>query len=239
MNNSKDTNINPGDNIISLKKMAAEKAVDFIKEGMVVGLGTGSTVTFAIDKIAGLVQNGMKISAVCTSVQTAIKAEKGGIFIQPLLSEIDITIDGADEIDDALNLIKGGGGALLREKMVAYNSKQNIIIADASKKVHVLGRFPLAVEVLPFGVDATMKHIEATGCRCQLRMNNTSVFKTDNGHYIADCKYTSISQVKELNAALKEIPGVLETGLFPNDLVHMVILASSEGQVEIIYNHHH
>ncbi len=221
-----------------LKRAAAERAVEFIKDGMVVGLGTGSTVAFAIDKIAMLVKQGLNISAVCTSKQTTIKAEKAGISLQPLIGIIDLTIDGADEIDDQLNLLKGGGGALFREKMVAYNSKQTIIIADESKAVHVLGRSPLPVEVLPFGIDATIKHIESTGCNCQLRRNEQGIYETDNGNYILDCKYTNITQVNEVNAHLKTIPGVIETGLFHSSLVHLVVLAQNNGLVKLLYNNH-
>lgn len=198
------------------KKEVGEKAVDYVKEGMVVGLGTGTTVFYTILKLGKLVEQGLSIKGVPTSKQTEKLAIEVGI---PLISlneteQIDVAIDGADEVNPDLDLIKGGGGALLREKIIAKAAKSFIVIADPHKRVSKLGSFPLPVEVVPFGYEMTMKHIQGLGCSPQLRQNNGIPFLTDNGNYIIDCISPIIGQPGELEKNLNLIPGVVENGLF-------------------------
>ncbi|WML42028.1 ribose-5-phosphate isomerase RpiA [Neobacillus sp. OS1-2] len=198
------------------KKMVGEKVVEYVKDGMVVGLGTGSTVFYTISKLGKLVKEGLSIKGIPTSIQTEKLAKEVGIQLVEFheIEQIDLAIDGADEVDDDFNLIKGGGGALLREKIIATAAKYFIVIADPSKRVNKLGAFPLPVEVVPFGYEMTMKHIEGLGCNPQLRQNNGTPFLTDNGNYIFDCAFPIISQPGELEKNLNLIPGVVENGLF-------------------------
>lgn len=179
---------------------------------MIVGLGTGSTAKFAVEALARRLQEGLKFTAVPTSGATAQQARALGIPLIDLTSEIDLTIDGADEIHPAtLNLIKGKGGALLREKIVAAASKQLIIIADESKLVSQLGeKTPVPVEVIPFGWKSTALHLERLGCRATLRDN----FTTDGGHFILDCAFGTILDPQALAARIGMIAGVVEHGLF-------------------------
>ncbi|MEH7381089.1 ribose-5-phosphate isomerase RpiA [Bacillus sp. JJ1533] len=198
------------------KKAVGEKAVDYIKDGMVVGLGTGSTVFYTITKLGELVQNGLSIKGIPTSKQTEKLAKEIGI---PLISfneveHIDVAVDGADEVDPDLNLIKGGGGALLREKIIANAAKTFIVIADPDKNVTRLGSFPLPVEVLPFGIEMTKKKIQELGITLQLRQVQGNPFRTDNGNYILDCRLPDMTNLKELERELNLIPGVIENGLF-------------------------
>jgi ribose 5-phosphate isomerase A len=217
------------------KRVAAEKAVEFIHDGMVVGLGTGSTAYWAIRKIGEAVRNGLRIQAVSTSIDSEKLAEE---WMIPLISmseveEIDITIDGADEVDDEGNLIKGGGGALLREKIVASVSKKLIIIVDESKKVNHLGKFPLPVEVVPFGHEITLRKLRTLGCETKLRLQEGSTFVTDNGNYIVDCIFHRISRPKELHDAINMIPGVVDNGLFI-EMADKVIIGYSDGSMKVI-----
>ncbi|CAM4439087.1 ribose 5-phosphate isomerase A [Paenibacillus endophyticus] len=198
------------------KKLAAEKATESIADGMIIGLGTGSTAYYAIQKIGQRVQEGLAIQAIATSKQSEELAVSLGI---PLIAAsdidyIDITIDGADEVDSRWNLIKGGGGALLREKIVASASKQLIIVVDESKVVAELGRFPLPVEIITFGFEITMRKLEKLGCQPILRQAGVKPYVTDNGNYIADCHIGSIPNAEELHSALQLIPGVVDNGLF-------------------------
>ena len=198
------------------KKEVGEKAVDFVKEGMVVGLGTGSTVFYTISKLGKLVQQGFSIKGIPTSKQTEILAKDVGI---PLVSfheidHIDLAIDGADEVNTNLDLIKGGGGALLREKMIAKAAKTFIVVVDTLKNVDILGTFPLPIEVVTFGYEMTMKHIQELGCRLELRQKNGKPFITDNGNYIIDSNFTEIKDPKTLERELNMIPGVVDNGLF-------------------------
>ena len=173
-----------------LKKLAGEKAVEYIKDGMIVGLGTGSTVEYALRKLGQLVREGLDIQGIPTSIYTQRIAKEEKIPLTTLEEnpDIDITIDGADEVDSDLNLIKGGGGALTREKIIAFNSKKVIIIVDDSKIVKCLGiDFPLPVEVTKFGWTATKKTLESFGCTVELRkVMGDEPFITDNGNYILD-----------------------------------------------------
>ncbi|KAA0003903.1 MAG: ribose-5-phosphate isomerase RpiA [Thermoplasmata archaeon] len=208
-----------------LKKIAAYHAVRYIENDMVVGLGTGSTAAYAIKKIGEMVKDGLKIIAIPTSLSTENLAKKMGIPIATLndYPYIDITIDGADQVDANLNLIKGGGGALLREKMVASCSRKKIIIVDESKIVEKFS-FPLPVEIVKFGWKSTSKKLAKLGFTPCLRKN----FITDNGNYILDCEYDTIKDVKEMEREINNIPGVVENGLFI-DLATEIIVGTPGG----------
>ena len=202
----------------SLKKAAALKAIEFVHDGMVVGLGTGSTAKHMVIALGEQVRAGMKLRGVPTSAETAALARQSGI---PLIDnenrwEIDVAIDGADQVDPHFNLIKGGGGALLKEKIVAASAKQFIVMVDHTKQVPVLGgSFPLPIEVIPFGWGSTAREIETlTESRVVLRERNGTPFKTEAGHLILDVRIDRIDRPGELEAALNLIPGVVETGLF-------------------------
>jgi len=198
------------------KRVAAERAVEFVKDGMVLGLGTGSTTYFAVEAIGRLVKQGWDLKGVPTSKSTEEQARGLGIPLLGLkdVDRIDLTIDGADEVDANLDLIKGMGAALLREKMVAYISEQEIIIVDDSKIVQTLGtKSPLPVEVVQFGHERTYRHLKALGCVPELR-GGAAPTVTDNGNYIYNCRFSSIMDPRGLESKLKQIPGVVETGLF-------------------------
>lgn len=223
--------------MINTKQLAGEKAATYIKNGMTIGLGTGSTAYYAIQKIGQMVKNGLAIKAIATSLQSENMAKELGI---PLTSfgeteEIDITIDGADEIDEYFQLIKGGGGALLREKIVAAATKYYIIIADESKLVKHLGNFPLPVEVVSFGYQSTLKKIISVGCRAVLRKKDNSIFITDNGNYIADCSFGTIADPASIHEQINAIIGVVETGLFIN-MTDLVITCLADGSLKVLPN---
>ncbi|MBX3319230.1 MAG: ribose-5-phosphate isomerase RpiA [Nitrospira sp.] len=201
-----------------LKKAAALQAVGFVYDGMVVGLGTGSTARHMVIALGEQVRTGLKLRGVPTSQETAALAREVGI---PLLDsenrwEIDVAIDGADQVDPAFNLIKGGGGALLKEKIVAASAKQFIVMVDHTKQVPMLGgSFPLPIEVVPFGWGSTAREIEGlTKSRVVLRERNGTPFRTESGNFIVDVHIDRIVQPGELETALNLIPGVVETGLF-------------------------
>ncbi|MFC4801536.1 ribose-5-phosphate isomerase RpiA [Neobacillus sp. GCM10023253] len=198
------------------KKIVGELAADFIEDGMVVGLGTGSTVYFTIMKLGALVEAGLSIQGIPTSVQTAELAKKLHIPLANMdeVKKIDIAIDGADEVDAHLNLIKGGGGALVREKIVAKAAEKFIVVADPSKMVKTLVAFPLPVEVVPFGAMQTENYIRELQGETKLRLTNGKPFQTDNGNFIIDCSFPSISKPQELECILNNIPGVVDNGLF-------------------------
>ncbi len=202
----------------NLKKGAAFRAVEFVRDGMVIGLGTGSTAKHLLAAIGEQVRAGRKVRGVPTSQETAALARESGI---PLIDtedrwEIDVAIDGADQVDPDFNLIKGGGGALLKEKIVAASAKHFIVMVDYTKQVSVLGgSFPLPIEVVPFGWGSTAREIEAlTKSRVVLRNRNGVPFKTEAGHLIVDVHIDRIDRPGELETALNLIPGVVETGLF-------------------------
>jgi ribose 5-phosphate isomerase A len=204
------------------KRAAALAALDYIEDGMRLGLGTGSTAALFVEAVAAKTRQGLKLACVATSETTRKQAESLGLVLSSLdeTPVLDLAVDGADEVDGNLNLIKGGGGALLREKIVATASKRMIVIADQSKKVDVLGRFPLPVEIVPFGYKATARKIEQA-CRwagCQgpmsLRVRDGKPFVTDNGNVILDCALGRIDDPEKLSATLSSIPGVVEHGLF-------------------------
>jgi ribose 5-phosphate isomerase A len=214
-----------------LKKLAAERAVQFVEDGMIVGLGTGSTAEFAIRRLGALTKEGRSIKAIPTSQRAKKLAMELGI---PLIDfdetvTLDVTIDGADEVDSNLNLIKGGGGALTREKIVAYHSKRQIIVVDESKIVKRLGAdFPVPVEVVKFAWAATKKSLEELGCTAQLRTIMNEKYITDNGNYILDCDFGPINNPEALEKDINAIPGVVENGLFIG-LVDEVIVGSRQG----------
>jgi ribose 5-phosphate isomerase A len=224
-----------------LKREAARRALDFVRPGMRIGLGTGSTAAHFVELLADKVKSGLEVVGVPTSETTKAQAKSLGIPLTTLDSEpeLDLTVDGADELDSELNLIKGGGGALLREKIVAKASRDMIVIADESKKVARLGRFPLPIEVVDFGLGATTRAIaaaaKAAGCDGPLRLRHKPdghVFVTDQGHLILDAGFGAIHDARALARALSEVPGVVEHGLFIG-LARRAILATRDG-VEII-----
>lgn len=216
------------------KQKAGEKAAEFIKDKMVIGLGTGSTVYYTILKLAEMVKHGLRVKAVSTSRSTTDLANELGIPLCTLneVESIDLTIDGADEIDSSLNGIKGGGGALLYEKLVALSSKQVIWAADSSKLVKALGKFPLPIEVVPFNYRYLLDHLHKLGMEPSLRYKNGTIFKTDESNYIIDLHMDLIENPAELHNQLKLLPGIVETGLFLG-IADMAIIGSAEG-TEII-----
>lgn len=199
------------------KQEAARRAVGFIKDGFVVGLGTGSTASYAIQLLGKLVREGLKIRGIPTSVASRDLAMRLGISLTSFEEThwIDVTIDGADEVDPALRLIKGGGGALLREKIVASASRRVVIIADSSKQVPVLGKFPLPVEIVPFAEALLIKRVASLGASVVVRRDPTGrPFVTDEGHHIIDCSFGKILDPQGLAGELDGMPGVVEHGLF-------------------------
>jgi ribose 5-phosphate isomerase A len=220
-----------------LKREAAARALEFVGPGMRLGLGTGSTAAHFVDLLAEKVKAGFKVTGVPTSEATKRQAERLGVPLKTLeeMPELDLTIDGADEIDAALDLIKGGGGALLREKIVACASREMIVIADESKYVQRLGRFPLPIEVVDFGIPAIVRAIEsalaAEGCKGPLQIRRKPdghVFVTDQGHCIVDAALTAIPDALSLARRLAEVAGVVEHGLFIG-VARRAILAGPSG----------
>lgn len=208
---------NPHD-LDSLKKAAALAAVEYVRDGMVVGLGTGSTAKHMVIALGEKVRAGMQLRGVPTSQETAMLARQAGITLIDTDNrwEIDVAIDGADQVDPAFNLVKGGGGALLKEKIVAASARQFIVLVDHTKQVAMLGgSFPLPIEVIPFGWGSTAREIEAlTKSRVVLRERNGAPFKTEAGNLIVDVHLVRIDRPQELEVALNQIPGIVETGLF-------------------------
>ncbi|MGA2235779.1 MAG: ribose-5-phosphate isomerase RpiA [Terriglobales bacterium] len=199
------------------KEAVGRAAAKLVRDGDVVGLGTGSTAYFAVIALGERVKAGLKIIGIPTSVQTGDLARQLGIPLTTLdeRPEIDITIDGADEVDPKLNLIKGGGGALLREKVVASASKKMVVVADSSKVVPALGKFPLPVEIISFARTVVENKIAALGASPKLRAKaDGSPFITDNGNQILDCSFGKIADPAALALALSNIPGIVEHGLF-------------------------
>jgi ribose 5-phosphate isomerase A len=219
------------------KRIAGIYAADFVKQDVVVGIGSGTTVYWLIQELGKRTKQGLRIKAVPTSLQTANLLKGAGITVLDLndIDHLPLTIDGADEIDPSGNLIKGGGGALLQEKIVASASDELIIIADNSKLVGHLGKFPLPVEVISFGYRQVQQKIINSGL-CQkatLREKNGGIFISDHSHYILDCEYEKIDDASELNTALHLIPGVVETGLFIR-MANKAIIGFDDGRVEVI-----
>ena len=199
------------------KETAARSSLRFIQDGQVVGLGSGSTAAYFIKLLAEKVKNGLSIRGIPTSIQSHDLALSLGIPLTTLdeCQEIAVTVDGADEVDPKLRLIKGGGGAMLREKIVASATKQLVIIADGSKQVPVLGRFPLPVEVIPFAEAVVAKRIRALGAEVWLRKApDGRPFITDQENHILDCRFGAIRDAEGLSRQLNDIPGLVEHGLF-------------------------
>jgi ribose 5-phosphate isomerase A len=219
------------------KKAAGERAADYVKPGMRIGIGSGSTVYWFIQELGKRVSQGLEVTGVATSTATAKLARQAGITLTELdaVGELALDVDGADEIDSFGNLIKGGGGALLEEKIVAAASATLIIVADNSKLVKQLGKFPLPVEVIPFGYRHVEHQILKMGIcgKISLRKKNEAVFETDQHHYILDCHFEDIQSARELNTALHLIPGGVETGLFPR-MATRALVGFEDGKVEIL-----
>jgi ribose 5-phosphate isomerase A len=220
------------------KRLAARASLHFVRDGDVVGLGSGSTAAYAVRFLGERVRAGLKIRGIATSVQTQKLAASLGIPVATLeeVQQIDVTIDGADEFDSELRLIKGGGGALLREKIVASATREEIIIADSSKQVSVLGKFPVPVEVIRFAETIVSKKIRALGATVELRKDTAGEpFITDEGHHILDCHFGQIPDPPALARTLSEIPGVVEHGLFIN-LADVVLLGKGSEVMEFRRN---
>ncbi len=224
------------------KFVAAKKATEYVEDGMRVGLGTGSTAAWLVRCLGEMVRDeGLRIKGVPTSTRTAELAREVGIQVISLDEArwLDVTIDGADEFDADLNLIKGGGGALLQEKIVATASDQMVVIADVGKEVETLGGFPLPVEVIPFGWQTTQALIEETlvsmdvlGRSSTLRMNGDSPFMTDEGNHILDLHLNRIGDPRQLALVMNQMPGVVENGLFI-DICDAVVVGYGDGRVEV------
>jgi ribose 5-phosphate isomerase A len=230
------------------KKAAARASLAFVREGDIVGLGSGSTAEYAVRLLGERVQAGLKIRGIPSSRRTKELAETVGIPLTILeeFPDIDITIDGADEIDPELQLIKGGGGALLREKIVASASKRMVVIADSSKQVQILGRFPLPVEVIPMAEPLLSKKITALGASVKLRLKKNSAiegsgkqnrytngdpFVTDEGHHILDCHFGEIPDPRALARQLDSLTGIVEHGLFV-DIATVALIGKGNDVVE-------
>lgn len=227
-----------------LKRQAAARAVEQVRDGMKLGLGTGSTAKHFVELLGERVKAGLKVVGVPTSEATRADAERCGVPLTTLeeVDHLDLTVDGADEIDPNLELIKGGGGALLREKIVAAASDRMIVIADESKWVETLGRFPLPIEVIPFGLGATRRAIEAafaengvSGEMDVRKAKDGHAFVTDGGHWIIDARLGRIPNSPKLAASLSSIPGVVEHGLFIG-LARTAVLAGPQG-IRVVERH--
>jgi ribose 5-phosphate isomerase A len=234
------------------KKAAARASLAFVRDGDIVGLGSGSTAEYAVRLLGERVQAGLKIRGIPSSQRTKQLAESAGIPLTSLeeFPDIDVTIDGADEIDPELQLIKGGGGALLREKIVASASKRMVVIADSSKRVQILGKFPLPVEVIPMAEPLLSKKITALGASVNLRLKkigavegsgkphryaNGDPFVTDEGHHILDCHFGEIPDPRALARQLDSLTGIVEHGLFV-DIATVALIGKGDDAVEFRRN---
>jgi ribose 5-phosphate isomerase A len=215
------------------KQLVGNAAAQRVENGMLVGLGTGSTANYFIYSLARRIQEGLRIAGAVASSEASKDLATGlGISVSDLdtYPEIDLYVDGADEIDPQLHLIKGGGGALLHEKIVASAARRFIVVADSSKLVAQLGtHFPIPIEAVPFGATPVRKHLEALGAKVQIRQRGGKIFVTENSNIILDCTFPSgIADLQELDSRLHHIVGVAETGLFLN-LAQEAIIAGPEG----------
>ena len=229
--------------IDTAKFAAARRAVAFVEDGMKVGLGTGSTAAWMVKCLGERVRDeGLKIAGVPTSTRTAELARRLGIDVVSLDEArwLDLTIDGTDEYDAEFSLIKGGGGALLMEKIVATASDRMVVIADPSKAVEQLGAFPLPVEVIPFGwqtskalIEEMLVSMDVLGQSATLRMNGEAPFVTDEGNHILDLHLKRIGNARQLSLVLNQVPGVVENGLFI-DICDVVVTGHGDGRVEVV-----
>ena len=219
-----------------IKKAVGRAAAEFIKDGMHVGLGTGSTTFYFIERMIERVREGLKIRAAASSLRSLKQVQEGGIPLLDIneISSLDITVDGADEIDPQKRMIKGGGGALVREKIIASMSKELMIIVDESKLVSKLGKSKLPVEVIPFAIQATLHKMQKLGYQGSFRLNqNKSLFVTDNGNYIIDIHFRHLCEQPELDhEALIHLPGIVDTGFFFN-LAGKVVVGFADGQIAV------
>jgi ribose 5-phosphate isomerase A len=225
----------------ALKRAVASKALEFVQDGMKLGLGSGSTAEIFVELLAPRVRAGQKLLCVPTSERTAALARKLGLTLSHLddLAPLDLTIDGADEADRNLDLIKGGGGMLLREKIVAAASKKMLVIADESKLVPRLGKYPLPIEVVEFGHKTIARHLSESfaglgysNVPMTLRQKDGAPFKTDSGNLLYDCAFGAIQSAPKLAAAMSTVPGVVEHGLFIG--IATTLLIAGPGEVEVI-----
>ncbi len=219
------------------KLAAAERALQYVEPGMKLGLGTGTTAAKFVEVLGPKVKEGLDVICVATSKATQEQAEALGINMTTLdeMPFLDLTVDGADQLDEELRLIKGGGGALLREKIVATASGRMIVIADSTKRVAVLGSHPLPLEVVQFGLTATRNMVIAlaadAGCEGEIKLrvgNDGKPFVTDSGNFILDCSFGAINDPEDLDEALKLIPGVVENGMFLG-IADLAIVAGADG----------
>ena len=218
------------------KKNAGYKAAEYIKDGMVLGLGTGSTAYYAIIRAGELVKEGYSLTGVASSEETARIAAENGIRIVDInaVDHIDLCLDGVDEIDPQFNAVKGGGGALFREKVIARMAREVIWIMDSSKPVEAIGAFPLPAEILPYGYVHTLKELETEGLNPKLRRKNGEIYVTDNGNYIADLQLAAPMDIPKVEAALSSIITVVAHGLFLDMCDRIVV--GSDGSAEVIRN---
>jgi len=215
----------------TFKRRAAEAAVGLVKDGMVLGLGTGSTVRYFLEALADHAHAGVDVRGVPTSRATDRLAKRLGITLTSLEEHprLDLAVDGADEVGPRLALVKGGGGALLREKIVAAAAKRFVVIADESKVVRHLGqRDPVPAEVSPFGWPVAKPGLEALGCVARLRRKGSNVVRTDNGNYLLDCRFPQIRDPAKLERDMKAVPGVIESGLFV-EMADLALIGGSRG----------
>ena len=215
------------------KEAAARASLKYVRDGQIVGLGSGSTASIAIRLLGERVRAGMRIRGIPSSIASQALAVQLGIPLMTFeeVQHIDVTIDGADEFDPALNLIKGGGGAMLREKIVAFASRQLVIVTDSSKQVAVLGKFPLPVEVITFAEPLIAKRISDLGAKVIQRQDKSGkTYVTDEGHHILDCHFGQIPNPAALARTLSDMPGIVEHGLFVG-MTSVVVMAKS-GSVE-------
>lgn len=218
------------------KEIAGRRAAEFVEHGMTVGLGTGSTVHFTLVRLAERVKEGLALRGVPTSIDTERKAREWGIPLATLdeVEAIDLTIDGADEIDPRFQMVKGGGGALLREKVVAALSRREVIVVGEDKLVERLGStFPLPIEVVPFARGPVERRLRTLGAEVTLRAREGRTYTTDNGNLILDCRFTAgIADPRTLERELANVPGLVESGLFI-DLAHILVIGRSNGTCEV------
>ena len=218
------------------KRATAYAAADLVQDGSTIGFGTGSTFAFVLERLAERMRSGLRVRGVATSQATTELAGKLGIPVLPLddVQQLDLAIDGADEVDPKKNLIKGGGGAHLRERLVAVIAKELVVIVDESKLVPVLGKlFKLPVEVVQFGWQHSARRVAATGCEVARRERNGAPFVSDNGNFVLDCRYPGIADPAALQRTLDALPGVVDHGLFVG-MAGRIVVADAEGRVRIL-----